>query len=293
MSELKKAIIPMAGIGTRFLPLSKIVSKVAWPVVDKPMIYYSVLEAKKAGIKEVIFITSTKKNPILDFFLPSLGIEKLLKKRKKENLLKELEQIRDFSKDISFSSAIQKQPLGDGHAIVQAAAKIGNEPCGVMFSDDIVDSPIACISQLMNIHRTSQRPVLALARIPRERVPSYGIVEVEKIARRVYKIRKIVEKPEQNKAPSDLAIVGRYILTPEVFEYLKKAKPNKGGEIILAEVLNKMLLEGKNIYGYEFEGKWLECGTKSEWLKTHAYLSLQDSRFGQEIKKFLKENKSI
>ncbi len=293
MTEIKKAIIPVAGAGTRFLPLSKIVPKIAWPVVDKPMIYYSVAEGRAAEIKEFIFVSNTKKNSILDYFFHSPSIDKFLKSRKRENLLKELEEIKELAKDTQFCSILQKQPLGDGHAILQAASKVGNEPCGVMFSDDIIDAKIPCISQLMNIYKTSQRPVLALSRAPKERISSYGVVRVEKIARRVYKIREIVEKPEAEKAPSDLAIVGRYILTPEAFEYLKKAKPNKSGEIILAEVLNKMLLEGKNIYGYEFEGRWLECGTKSEWLKTHAYLSLQDPQFGSEIKNFLKENKII
>lgn len=293
MTEIKKAIIPVAGVGTRFLPLSKIVPKIAWPVVDKPMIYYSVSEGKAADIKEFIFVSNTKKNPVLDYFFHSPSLEKLLRSRKKENLLKELEEIKELVKDAQFLSVIQKQPLGDGHAILQAASKIGNEPCGVMFSDDIIESSTPCLSQLMNIYKTSQRPVLALSKVSKERISSYGVVRVEKIARRVYKIKEIVEKPQPEKAPSDLVIVGRYILTPEVFEYLKKAKPNQGGEIILAEVLNKMLLEGKNIYGYEFEGKWLECGTKSEWLKTHAYLSIKDFRFGEEIKNFLKENRLI
>jgi UTP--glucose-1-phosphate uridylyltransferase len=294
MEEITKVIIPIAGAGTRFLPLSKIVPKVVWPVIDKPMVEYIVREAKDSGIEEIIFVVPPQKSIVLDYFKPSRFLQALLKKRKRNHLLKELEEVRELTKNLSISQVVQKNPLGDGHAILQALPKIGKQPCAVLFSDDIVESKTPCLAQLLRIFKTSQRPVLALSRIPqREKLSAYGVVEVEKIAKRVFKIRKIVEKPEPDKAPSNLAIVGKYILTPEVFEYLKKAEINKKGEIILAEVLNKMLQDGKNIYGYEFEGKWLECGTKIEWLKTHLYLSLKSEKYGQELKKFIKENKLL
>jgi UTP--glucose-1-phosphate uridylyltransferase len=289
MNEVKKAIIPVAGVGTRFLPLSKIVPKEVWPLVDKPVLQYIVQEAKNSGIEEIVFVISSKKSIILDYFKESKTLEKLLKKRGREYLLKEMEEIKEIIKDISFSVVLQKKPLGDGHAVLQAAQKALKQPCAVMFGDDVVESQIPCIAQLINIYKTSQRPVIALARVPKDKLSSYGVVEVEKIAKRVFKIRRIVEKPEPEKAPSNLAIVGKYIITPEVFDYLKKGKLNKKGELILANVFNKMLLDGKTIYGYEFDGKWLECGTKLDWLKTHLYLSLKDPRFGPELKKFLKE----
>jgi UTP--glucose-1-phosphate uridylyltransferase len=289
MNEVKKAIIPVAGVGTRFLPLSKIVPKEVWPLVDKPVLQYIVQEAKNSGIEEIVFVISSKKSIILDYFKESKTLEKLLKKRRREYLLKEMEEIKEIIKDISFSVVLQKKPLGDGHAVLQAAQKALKQPCAVMFGDDVVESQIPCIAQLINIYKTSQRPVIALARVPKDKLSSYGVVEVEKIAKRVFKIRRIIEKPEPEKAPSNLAIVGKYIITPEVFDYLKKGKLNKKGELILANVFNKMLLDGKTIYGYEFDGKWLECGTKLDWLKTHLYLSLKDPRFGPELKKFLKE----
>lgn len=292
--EVKKTIFPIAGLGTRFLPLSKIVPKILWPVVDKPMFEYALREAKLSGIEEVIFVTNTKKHILFEYFKPSKFLEMTLKKRKREHLLKELENLKELLRGLKISSVIQKKPLGDGDAILQAVPKIGKEPSGVVFCDDIIESKKPCLWQLMKIFQTSQRPVLGLARIAqKEKLSSYGVVEVEKIANRVFKIKKIVEKPKPEEAPSNLAIVGRYILTPEVFEYLKKARPNPKGEIVLAEVLQKMLDDGKTIYGYEFEGKWLECGTKLEWLKTHLYLSLKEEKYARELKQFLKEAKLL
>ena len=162
-----------------------------------------------------------------------------------------------------------------------------------MFGDDIVDSKIPCLQQLINIYKTCQKPVLAICRLPKERLPSYGVVKVEKIAKRVFKIKKIFEKPAPGKEPSDLAVVGKYILTPEVFDFLKIAKPNEKGEIVLADVFDKMLQAGKSIYGYEFEGKWLECGNKLNWLKSNFYFSLKDPRFGNELKNFIRDNRLI
>lgn len=294
LTEVKKAIIPIAGLGTRFLPLSKVVPKELWPLVDKPVIQYIVEEARAAGIKEIIFVISADKKVVLDYFKPSPKIEKILKERKKNHLLEELKNIQDLCQDISFSFVFQKKALGDGHAILQTERVLGKEPCVCLFGDDIVESEVPCTLQLSKIFKTCQKPVIALHRLPREKLPSYGIVQAEKIAHRLYKIKKIVEKPSIEEAPSDLAIVGKYILTPEVFDYLKETKPSRKGEIILGEVFDKMLEDGKVIYGYEFEGKWLECGNKEAWLKSHFYFSLKDPRFKNELKKFiLSETKSF
>ena len=292
--EIKKAIIPLAGLATRFLPLSKVVSKELWPLVDVPIIQYVVEEAKNSGIQEIIFVLSPGNKKVLDYLKPSTKIEKILKERKKENILAEMKNLEELFKDISFSYVLQKNPLGDGHALLQAAKLVGEEPIACMFGDDVIDSKTPGILQLTKTFKTCQKPVVALYRLPKEKIPAYGIVGVEKIANRLYKIKKIIEKPSLKEAPSDLAIVGRYILTPEVFDYLKKAKPNKKGEIILAEVFNnEMLKDGKVIYGYEFEGNWLECGDKLRWLKSNLYFSLKHPKFGPELKNYLKELKII
>ena len=291
---VKKAILPVAGMGTRFLPLSKAMPKEMWPIVDKPAIQFIVEEAKESGIEDIVFVNNKKKQIIVDYFkeYPET-LKKLLKNRKKKQALDALEQLEALVKGVSFSSVLQDKPLGDGHAILQAASKIGKEPAAVLFGDDIVESKVPCLKQLMGIFTTCQRPVLALCRVPKNLLHSYGVVGVEKIASRVFKIKEIVEKPEPGKEPSDLAIVGKYILTPDVFDFLKKAKLDEGGEIILAKVFAPMLQQGKSVYGYEFEGKWLECGNKMAWLKSDLYLTLQDPRFSEELKSFIKENKFI
>jgi UTP--glucose-1-phosphate uridylyltransferase len=291
---IKKAILPIAGLGTRFLPLSKIFPKEVWPLVDKPVIQYLVEEAKNSGISEIIFVISPEKKMVVDYFQKyylqkSPKIEKKLKEQGKINLLEELKKLEELCQGLSFNFVFQKKPLGDGHAILQAKDLIGGEPVAVLFGDDIVDSKTPCLLQLIKVFKTAQKPVIALSQVPKEKVPSYGIVGVEKIANRLFKIKKIVEKPAPEKAPSDLAIVGKYILTPEVFDYLKRAKPSKKGEIILAEVFEEMIEDGKVIYGYQFEGNWLECGTKEGWLKSHFYLTLKHPKYGLELKEILKK----
>jgi len=294
--EVKKAILPIAGLGTRFLPLSKIFPKEVWPLVDKPIIQYLVEEAKNSGISEIIFVISQEKKMVVDYFQKyylqkSPKIEKKLKEQGKLNLLEELKKLEELCQGLSFNFVFQKKPLGDGHAILQAKDLVGGEPVAVLFGDDIVESKTPCLLQLMKVFKTAQKPVIALSQVPKEKVPSYGIVGVEKIASRLFKIKKIVEKPTIDKAPSDLAIVGKYILTPEVFDYLKKAKPSKKGEIILAEVFEEMIGDGKVIYGYQFEGNWLECGTKEGWLECHFYMTLKHPQYGLKLKEVLKKIK--
>jgi len=286
---IKKAVVPIAGLGTRFLPLSNVVPKELFPLVNKPAIQYIVEEAQSSGIKEVIFVVRPKKSEILGYFKGDSSIEKILTKRNKEELLKKLRETKDLLKSISFSSVSQKKPLGDGHAILQAKKKLGKSPFGVFFADDIVDSKIPCILQLDKIFRTSKAPIIALKKVPEKDVSNYGIVEVEKISARLYKIKRIVEKPTKDSAPSNLAIVGRYILTPEIFNYLSDKNPNFKKEIILALALEKMIKSGKIIYGYELEGEWLECGTVPSWLESFFYLSLKHPDFGPKLKDFIKE----
>ncbi len=289
--KIKKAILPVAGLGTRFLPLSKVLPKELLPVVDKPTIQYIVEGVRDSGISKVIFVINSKDKIILDYFKESQELKNILKKRKKTKTLEMLENFHEKFEDISFSHVLQRKPLGDGHAVLQAKKEIKNEPVAVSFGDDIVDGDDPALEQLMRVFETCNSPVIALKRVPRERVSSYGAVKVEKIANRLYKIKKIVEKPEPDQAPSDLVIVGKYILTPEVFDYLKNASPSKRGEIILADTLDKMTEDGKIIYGYEIKGNWLECGDKLKWLRTFLYFVLKDPRFGEDLKKYLKEIK--
>lgn len=294
--KIKKAIIPIAGLGTRFLPLSKEVPKELWPLVDKPVLQYIIEETIASGIKEIIFVSRPEKKIIWDYFSKiDKELTVILKERKKEEILKELENFKkvfeeiSFSQLASFSQVFQKRPLGNGHAILRAKKKVLNEPVAVLFADDVVESKTPCLFQLIKIFEKYKKPIIALYRLPKEKLPSYGVVKVKKIANRLYKIEKIIEKPSILEAPSNLAIVGRYILTPEVFEYLEKAKPGKGGEIYLSENLEKILEDGKEIYGYEFEGKWLECGNKENWLISLLYLALKHPKFGLKIKEKLKE----
>jgi UTP--glucose-1-phosphate uridylyltransferase len=286
--EIKKAIIPIAGLGTRFLPMSRALSKEFFPLVDKPIVQYIVQEVKKSGIDEIIFVVSPGQKTILNYFKRSPDLEKILVKRKKEGLLKELKDFEEVFKGVSFSFVVQKEPLGDGHAILQAVKGIKNEAVVNSFGDDIIDSDTPALLQLINVFKTCNAPVLGLKKLPREKIPAYGSVAVEKIANNLYKIKKIIEKPEPSQIVSDLVIVGKHVLTPDVFAYLKKARPSNKGEIILAEVFDKMLSEGKTIYGYELKGEWLECGDKLKWLKSFFYMALKDPRFGADLRQYLK-----
>lgn len=288
--EIKKALIPVAGLGTRFLPLSKEVPKELWPLVDKPVLQYIVEEAINSGIKEIIFVSRPEKKAIWDYFVKTdLELKRTLKKRKKEEILKELEDFEKIFKEISFSQVYQKKPLGDGHAIFQARRKIKRETIAVLFGDDVIEAKEPVLSQMIAVFKKYKKPIIAIYPIEKERISSYGVISGKEIEKGIFKIEKIVEKPKVEEAPSNLAIVGRYILTPEVFEYLEKAKRGKTGEIHLSEVLEKMIEDKKEILAYQFEGKWLECGNKINYLKSLIYLTLKHPKFGKEISEYLKK----
>jgi len=291
LPEIKKVIIPLGGLGTRFLPLSSMVPKEFFPLVDKPVIQHIIEEVRKSGIKEVVFVLNPKEKRVLNYFSGSSELKNILEKRKNEKALKELLDFEKIFEDMKFSFVVQKNPLGDGHAILQTIKTCSSKPVAVSFGDDVIDSTEPALLQLINIFNTCQAPVIALKSVPRERISAYGNVAVEKIASNLYKIKKIIEKPEDSEIKSNLVIVGKYILTPDVFDYLKKADPSKKGEIILGEVFDKMLTEGKTIYGYEVKGEWLECGDKLKWLKSFFYMALRDERFGKELRNYLKSVK--
>lgn len=291
--KIKKAIVPIAGLGTRFLPLSKVLPKEFFPLADKPILQHIVEEALASGIKEIIFVDRPEKKEARNYFAKYLTksseLEEVLEKRGKNDLLKEVRDLERIGKQISFSYVFQKEALGDGHAILQAKKIAEKEPCLVLFGDDIVDSKIPCSQQLINVFNKYQKPVIALYKLPRKSLPSYGIVKVKKIGPRLYKINGIKEKPLINEAPSNLAIVGKYVIDPQCINFLKNVSCNTEGELRLADAFNEMIKKGMTIYGYEFEGKWLECGNKLAYLKSNLYLSLKHPQFKKELKKFLKE----
>jgi len=295
MLQIKKAVIPIAGLGTRFLPLSKVLPKELWPLVDKPVIQYIIEEARASGIKEVIFVIRPDKKEVENYFKKYINkipeIEEVLKMRKKNHLLKELKNLEKITKKISFSYVLQKEPWGASHATFQAKKLIRNEPCAVLYADDVVESKIPCLLQLIKIFQKYQKPVIALYRIPKESFQFYGMVEGEKITKGLYKIKRVVEKPQVKEAPSNLAVVGKHIITPEVFNHLERTSFNLKKDLTLSQSLSEMAEAGKNIYGYEFEGKWLECGNKLAYLKSNLYLSLKHPQFGSELKKILKSFK--
>ena len=291
MTQIKKAIIPIAGLGTRFLPLSKVVPKEFWPLVDKPVIQYIVEEAVASGIKEIIFVHRPDRKEAQDYFKKYINkipeLEEVLKQRRKNHLLRELKNLEKISKNISFSYVLQKEPLGASQAVFQARNLAKKESCAVMWADDVVESKVPCLSQLIKVFQKYKKPVIALYRIPKESFQFYGMVEVEKITKRLFKIKRVVEKPLIREAPSNLAIVGKHIITSEVFDYLEKTPFSLKTDITLSVTLGEMAESRKEIYGYEFKGKWLECGNKLAYLKSNFYLSLKHPLFGPKIKNFL------
>ncbi|MFA5729987.1 MAG: sugar phosphate nucleotidyltransferase [Candidatus Paceibacterota bacterium] len=285
---VKKAIFPIAGMGTRFLPLSKVVSKELIPLVDKPLIHYSVEEALLSGIKEIQLVTRKSQKDVTAYFNPNPELEALLKERNKKEELEMVKGLNDVSKQIKFSQSIQKKASGNVDAIYQAKSFAGNEPVGVFFCDDIIYSKeIPGFQQLKEVYETCQRPVIALKRMPKDKLSQYGVVEVEKIANNVFKIKKVVEKPK-GEAPSDLVILGRYIITPEVFKRIEEDKSMRMNDYSISQVLGQMAEEGKVIYGYEIKGEWLECGDKNSWFRSFLTLALDHPEFGSKIKEFLK-----
>jgi len=289
---IKIAIIPAAGLGSRFLPLSKVVAKELLPLGELPLIDYAVEEIKKSGIGRAVFVLSAGKKAVLDYFRKNQKFESFLRENgRPKEFLEMLENLEKKFGGLSFSSCLQPAPRGDGEAILRAKKFVKKQNFAVIFPDDIFLSDEPALVQLEKIFETGQKPVIGLKKVAsKEKLSSYGIVKVEKIANRFYKIKEIIEKPALEMAPSDLAIAGRYIFSSEIFGYLRKLAFNKKGEIILADALNLMLKDGKIIYGYEINGEWLECGGKMDWLKSHFYFCLKDKKWGKTLKDFLKKN---
>lgn len=281
--QIKKVIIPVAGFGTRFLPATKAQPKEMLPIVDKPVIQYLVEEAVDSGIKEIIFVTGRGKRAIEDHFDHAGELEFFLTKKGKHNLAKEVRKISSLAR---FAFVRQKEPLGVGDALLQARHLIGNEPVAVLFGDDVVYSKTPCLKQLFVAFEKYNKPVFALEKVPKELVYRYGVIGGKKISSRTYEVKEIVEKPSIDKAPSNLSIVGKYILTPSVFEELSKIKYVPGKELFLTDAFERLLAKGENLYGYEFEGTRYDCGDKLGMLKAVVDYGLRHP----EVKKGFKEH---
>lgn len=285
-NKIKKAILPVAGFGTRFLPATKAQPKEMLTLVDKPVIQYLVEEAVASGIEEIIFITGRGKRAIEDHFDHSFELEYNLVEKGKQDLLKE---IRKISKLAKFVYVRQPMPLGDGHAILCAKNLIGeNEPFAVLFGDDIVDAKIPCLKQLINVFNKYGDPVAALQEVPKKDVVHYGVVSSVEVGDRAREIKKIIEKPSLKEAPSNLIIIGKYILTPDIFNYLEKqGEGSLNKEIRLANALESML-KNKPVYGYEFSGKRYDCGNKFEFLQAQVEFGLKHPEIKKQFRQYLK-----
>ena len=283
-SSIKKAIIPVAGLGTRFLPATKAQPKEMLPIIDKPIIQYLVEEAVDSGISDVIFVTGRGKRAIEDHFDYAPELESSLIKKNKKDSFKQVRAISDLA---NFVYVRQKLPRGDGDAILSASHLIDGEPVAILFGDDIVSGKEPCLSQMIKIFEKYGDPVIALEEVPKNQVSQYGVVKAKKISENVFEIEDIVEKPSLEKAPSNLTIVGKYIITPEVFEELKKIKYSNGKEVRLANAL-KEYLKKKPIYGLKFEGKRYDCGSKIGYLRATVDFALKHKETKTAFKKYLK-----
>jgi UTP--glucose-1-phosphate uridylyltransferase len=288
MQKITKAILPVAGFGTRFLPVTKALPKEMLPIVDKPIIQYLVEEAVSSGIKEIIFVTGRGKRAIEDHFDNSFELEYNLVEKHKHELLKEIYKISRLAK---FSYVRQPQPLGDGHAIMCARHIVCNEPCVILFGDDIIDSKTPCTKQLIDVYEKYGDPVVALEKVPKAEVSRYGVVSSVEIEPKTHQIKDIVEKPKAEEAPSDLTIVGKYVITNDVFDALEMINPGKDGEIRLADALKAVLEKNKPVYGLEFEGKRYDCGSKLGFLQANVDFALKHKDLNGNFREYLKSLK--
>lgn len=283
---ITKAIIPVAGMGTRFLPASKAQPKEMLAVVDKPVIQYIVEEAVASGIEEIIFVTSIGKRALEDHFDRNFELEYRLEQKKKKQELKEVSAIGKLAK---FAFVRQNKPLGDGHAVLSALPFVdAHEPVAVLFGDDIIDGKRPTLAQLIDVYEKYQDPVLALQEVPKKDVSSYGVIAGIETAKNTWEINKFVEKPPVAKAPSNLAVVGRYVLTPDIFHLLKTQKPGKDGEIRLADAFETHLKNKGALYGRIFEGTRYDCGNKFGFLRAQVELGLKHPEIGKKLKSYLK-----
>jgi UTP--glucose-1-phosphate uridylyltransferase len=286
--KVKKAVFPVAGLGTRFLPATKSSPKEMLPLIDKPLVQYVVEEAVASGIEQILFVTGRGKHNIEDHFDISVELEAHLYDKGKD---RELSRVREIAEMVNIFYVRQRQALGLGHAILCARDFVGNEPFAVLLGDDIVDSERPCLGQLMNVFNEHKGSVLALEKVPLEKISSYGCVAADQIGERTFHVTDMVEKPAREDAPSDMAIIGRYILTPRIFEILEMQEPGKGDEIQLTDAILKLSRE-ESVYGCLFEGLRHDCGDKLGFLKATVDMALKRKEFKVEFEAYLRQRLS-
>lgn len=287
MKKIRKAVFPAAGLGTRFLPATKASPKEMLPLVDKPLIQYVVEEAVESGIEDIIIITGRGKHAIEDHFDVSFELEHNLREKGKTKLLEEVQRI---SKLVNFSYVRQKEPLGLGHAILCAKQLVGDEPFAVLLGDDIIDSKVPALAQMVKIYKKYGTSILGIEEVPKDKTQHYGVIRPERMEDGVFRVLDLVEKPKPKEAPSNLAIIGRYILEPEIFDVLENTIPGKLGELQLTDGL-KNLLSSQQIYGYKIIGNRYDAGDKLGFLKATVEFGLRNPELGRAFREYLKKLK--
>ncbi|HFN8836293.1 TPA: UTP--glucose-1-phosphate uridylyltransferase GalU [Staphylococcus aureus] len=285
MKKIKKAIIPAAGLGTRFLPATKAMPKEMLPILDKPTIQYIVEEAARAGIEDIIIVTGRHKRAIEDHFDSQKELEMVLKEKGKSELLEKVQYSTELA---NIFYVRQKEQKGLGHAISSARQFIGNEPFAVLLGDDIVESEVPAVKQLIDVYEETGHSVIGVQEVPEADTHRYGIIDPLTKNGRQYEVKKFVEKPAQGTAPSNLAIMGRYVLTPEIFDYLKTQKEGAGNEIQLTDAIERMNNDNQ-VYAYDFEGERYDVGEKLGFVKTTIEYTLKDDSMREELTRFIKE----
>ena len=283
--KIRKAVIPVAGLGTRFLPATKAIPKEMLTIVDRPTIQYIVEEVVASGIEQVILVTSEGKAAIENHFDYDFVLDNILQKKNKERLAEELNHISNL---IDIVSVRQKKPLGLGHAIWSTRNVVGDEPFAVLLGDDLVLSDEPCCHQMISLFDEVHESIVAIQRVPKDQASNYGIIEGQPYKKRTYKIDRMVEKPAPGATDSDMAIIGRYILRPEIFSLLEKTEPGHGGEIQLTDALLKLSRQ-RAMYAYEFEGTRFDAGDKLGYLKAIIAFGLRHSELGEAFRKHIKE----
>jgi UTP--glucose-1-phosphate uridylyltransferase len=284
MMRVRKAVFPVAGLGTRFLPATKAMPKEMLPIVDKPLIQYAVEEALKSGIEEIIFVTGRNKTALEDHFDHSCELEHTLMARNKDALLKELHTLIPETGTISYTR--QNEPLGLGHAIWCARNIVGSEPFAVLLADDLIKADTPCLGQMLEQFEHLQASMVAVVEVERENISKYGILDADAPTNGVTQIRGLVEKPDPDKAPSNLAIIGRYILTPEIFAILDQKETGAGGEIQITDAMAR-LLKAQSIYGFTYKGTRFDCGSKAGFQMANLSYAMDRPEMRTQLEPFI------
>lgn len=284
--KIRKAVFPVAGLGTRFIPATKAMAKEMLPVVDKPIIQYAVEEAFAAGIEHIVFVTGRGKKALEDHFDRSFEIEHSLKAKGKDDLLKQIQELVPTTGTIIYTR--QNQPLGLGHAIWCARDIVGDEPFAVLLADDLIQTDKPVLSEMVKKFDRLRASMAAVMEVDKDQTDKYGILDAKQVEDDIFRINDMIEKPKPDEAPSNLAIIGRYILTPKIFEYLGEGKKGAGGEIQLTDAMKKLLKE-QPVYGYKFEGKRFDCGDKVGFQMANLAFALERPDMRDKLIQFIKE----